>query len=406
MDMKVTATPEDVGLSTSRLARLRPWIRRYVDGGMLAGALILVARRGQIGFLDCVGFRDRGTQQPMTLDTLFRIYSMTKPITSVAIMMLYEEGFFQLDDPVGRYIPCFTDMAVYVSGEGEGMRTEPANDRITIHQLLTHTSGLIYSFAQSPVAELYRSQRTDFGPRDGSLSEVVDRLARLPLACHPGEAWHYGVSTDVLGRLVEVVSGQSYDDFLAQRIFRPLGMEDTSFAVPRDKLHRFAALYGPVEGGGMELVEAPAHSRFLGEVGTLSGGAGLIASAHDYYRFTEMLRRKGELDGVRLLGRKTVEYMTSNQLPGDLAEMGQPSFNETTFEGVGFGLGFSVMLDPAKAKVLGTPGEYAWGGMASTAFWIDPLEDMTVIFMTQLTPSDAYPLRRELRVLSYQALID
>ena len=244
------------------------------------------------------------------------------------------------------------------------------------------------------------------GTGTGTVADAVARLARLPLLCHPGTAWNYGVSLDVLGRLVEVIADQSLDRFLAERIFQPLGMLDTCFQVPPDKLDRFAALYGPTPQGGIELKESPAQSAFAQNVTLFSGGGGLMSTAGDYFRFTEMLRLKGEFNGVRLLGRKTVDYMTRNHLPGDLADMGQASFSETSYEGVGFGLGFSVMLDPAKAQVMGTPGEYGWGGMASTAFWVDPGEDMTVIFLTQLSPSSTYPLRRELRVLTYQALID
>lgn len=405
--MPVTAAPEDVGLSSARLRNVTTWMMRYLDAGKLPGMLTLVARRGEIVFLESCGSRDVDTGQPVTEDTIFRFYSMTKPVTSVAVMMLYEEGCFQLDDPISRYIPAFADMRVYVSGEGESMETEPARGPITIRQLLTHTSGLTYGVGETTaVAALYRKHDLDFNPDAGTLAETVKRLCRVPLLCHPGMEWNYSVSADVLGYLIEIASGQRFDRFLEERILGPLGMVDTAFKVPADKLDRFAALYGPARDGGFELIEAPATSPFVKEVTTFSGGAGLVCTAGDYYRFTEMLRRKGELGGVRLLGRKTVEYMTTNHLPGDLASMGQPTFGETSFSGIGFGLGFSVMLDPAKAQIVGTAGEYAWGGYASTAFWTDPHEDMSVIFLTQLMPSDTYPLRRELRALTYQALID
>jgi CubicO group peptidase (beta-lactamase class C family) len=405
--MEAIAKPEEVGLSSTRLARIRPWIQGYLDVGKLPGATILVARHGKVVFCESFGFRDLEAQQPMTADTMLRFYSMTKPITSVAMMMLYEQGFFQLDDPVAEFIPSFKDVSVYVSGEDIHMVTEPQNIPMTLHHLLTHTSGLTYGFGNAGlIPELYQEHHTDFEAHDGCLEEVVDRLAQIPLEFQPGQRWNYGVSFDVLGRVVEVVSGKPLDAFFKQNIFEPLGMKDTGFAVPKDKLDRFAALYERSDENDLMLLESPQTSVMIDTVETFSGGGGLVSTLGDYFRFTELLRRKGELDGTRLLGRKTVEYMTCNHLPGDLADMGQPTFNETSYEGIGFGLGVSVMLNPAKAKVMGTPGEYAWGGYASTAFWIDPEEDMTVIFLTQLIPSSAYPIRRELRVLTYQALIN
>ncbi len=403
----VEADPEDVGLCSRRLARVRSWMESYVDAGKLPGALTLVARRGKLVFLETLGRRDVEAAKPLELDTIFRIYSMTKPITSVAVMMLYEEGHFQLDDPVSRYIQGFEEPLVHVSGEGARMRTEPARSPITVHHLLTHTSGLTYGFWQgSPVAQLYRESGADFGPGSGPLAEVVERLCQIPLLFHPGERWHYGVSTDVLGHLVEVVSGKTLAEFFQERIFGPLGMVDTGFVVAPEKVERFAALYGPAESGALQRLEGSTDSAFTHGVTTFSGGGGLLSTIADYYRFTQMLRGEGAYRGARLLGRKTLGFMTRNHLPGDLAAMGQASFNEMTFEGIGFGLGFSVLLDAARSKVLGSPGEYAWGGLASTAFWIDPAEDMTVIFLTQLSPSSTYPLRRELRVLTYQALVD
>ncbi|MCP4691590.1 MAG: beta-lactamase family protein, partial [Desulfobacterales bacterium] len=309
-------------------------------------------------------------------------------------------------DPVAEFIPDFKEMRVLLPGTGADMGAEPARNPITIHHLLTHTSGLTYGFGNTDdLAKMYTAHRTDFDTHDGPLYEVTARLAKLPLAFHPGDRWNYSISFDVLGRLVEVISGLSYDEFLKRRIFEPLKMVDTGFAVPSEKASRFAALYERTGDDGMTLSEAPASSPMIDSVETFAGGAGLVSTVGDYFRFTELLRRKGELDGERLLGRKTVEYMTTNHMPGDLAAMGQETFNETTYEGVGFGLGVSVMLDPAKARIMGSPGEYAWGGAASTAFWIDPAEDMTVIFLTQLMPSSAYPIRRELRVLTYQALL-
>ena len=407
MSLEETRRPEDVGLCSSRLDRVRAWMRDHVDCARLPGALTLVARHGEIALLDTYGYRDVERAVELTTDTVFRFYSMTKPITSVAVMMLYEEGRFQLDDPVDKFIPAFADMQVYIDGEGPTMRVEAARSAPTIAQLLSHTSGLGYgAFGDQPLSALYKSLATDFRPNDGTLADVVARLGTIPLLFHPGSRWMYGVSTDVLGYLVEVLSGQTFERFLSERIFTPLGMSETAFDIAPDAADRLAALYGPHRDGGLRLLEAPDKSAYLGPVTTFSGGGGLLSTVTDYFRFTEMLRRKGEFEGARLLGRKTVELMTSNHLPGDLTEMGQKSFNETTFSGIGFGLGFSVMLNPAKAKILGTPGEYAWGGAASTAFWIDPEEDMTVIFLTQLLPSSTYPLRRELKVLTYQAVLN
>jgi len=318
-------------------------------------------------------------------------------------------------------------MKVWAGGTLENPQLEPARSLITVRQLLTHTSGLTYEFMMnSPVDALYRQHKIRFPGRTGTLAEVTQRLATLPLLFHPGTRWNYGVSTDVLGRLIEVVSGQPLDRFFAERIFQPLGMVDTAFYVPEEKLERFAALYmpapnsvqpTPLDGppadrvpmepkGGLTLVDPP-NGNFARSGGTLSGGGGLTSTIGDYLRFCRMLRNKGELDGVRLLGRKTVEFMTVNHLNGSLADMGQRRFfNEAPGEGMGFGLGFTVVLDPAKAQTMGSPGEYFWHGMASTQFWIDPVEDLIVLQMSQLAPSSTYPLRRELRSLVYQALVD
>ena len=405
--MQPTATPESVGLSSDRLDRIRPWMQAYVEAGKLPGASVLVARGGEVAWVAAIGYADVERGRHLETGHLLRFYSMTKPVTSVAAMMLYEQGLFQLEDPVSRFLPALRDMRVYVSGEGECMESEPARRPVTIHHLLTHCAGFTYGFGNDhPVSRLYRDRRTDFYPADGPLEEVVARLAEVPLVHHPGERWNYGVSTDVLGHLVEAVSGQRLDRFFAERILEPLGMHDTAFQVPPEKRERLARLYGPSRTGGLTLLEPPEVSPYFDSVTTFSGGGGLISTLGDYYRFTEMLRRRGELDGVRLLGRKTVQYMTRNHLPGDLAAMGQETFNETTYAGVGFGLGFAVVQDPARALVLTSEGEYHWGGAASTAFWIDPAEGLSVILLTQLLPSSTYPLRRELRALVYSSLVD
>jgi CubicO group peptidase (beta-lactamase class C family) len=406
MNVVAKIDSEDLGLSTARLGRLRDWMQALVDQKKLAGLITVVSRRGHVGLMHACGKADLARDKAMRPDTIFRIYSMTKPLTSVAIMMLYEEGRFQLDDPITRFVPAFRNMRVYVSGARGKYESEPAQRDITFRDLLTHTSGLTYGFMEaSPVDAMYRDAGIDFQTSKASLKEVVEQAASLPLLAQPGTEWNYSIATDVLGYLVEVISSRPFETFLHERVIAPLGMVDTAFHVPADKVERFAANYGPDEGGGIKQIEDPQKSRFLTRR-LCSGGGGLVSTAADYMRFCQMMLNKGVLDGARLLGRKTVELMTSNHLAGDMADMGQPRFSESTYTGVGFGLGFSVMLDPAKAQILGTPGEYAWGGAASTAFWIDPAEEMYVILLTQLMPSSTYPIRRELRVLSYQAIVD
>jgi CubicO group peptidase (beta-lactamase class C family) len=324
--------------------------------------------------------------------------------------MLYEEGLFQLDDPVNRFIPSWREQRVFVSGNHPVWKTVPAERPMTIRDLLSHTSGLTYGFMErTNVDAAYRKLGVGDRARPGyRLADMIETLAELPLEFSPGTRWNYSVSTDVLGHLIEVISGQRLDAYLRERVLEPLGMRDTSFVIADDQVPRFAANYQRQADGSLALIDDPAKSQYR-ECSFFSGGGGLVSTAPDYYRFTAMLRNRGELDGMRLLGPKTVALMTMNHLPRgqeltDLAQAGM--FTETAYAGVGFGLGFSVMQSPARAQILGTPGEYAWGGAASTAFWVDPAEDLIVIFMTQLMPSASYPLRRELRVLSYAALLD
>ncbi len=402
--------PEEVGLSSQRLDRIRVHLQRYIDADKVAGTLTLVARHGQIAYFEPQGHMELERQQPMERDAIFRIYSMTKPITSVALMMLYEHGLFQLDDPVHKFIPGWENLRVYVSGNHPTFITKPTERPMTIRDLFTHTSGLTYGFMErTNVDAAYRKLGVSNMHEQGyTLREMIDRLTELPLEFSPGTGWNYSVSTDVLGYLVEVIAGQSFDAYLRGHIFEPLGMSDTSFTIPVDRLHRFARNYVRQADGRLALLDAPQNSEFR-QRSFYSGGGGLVSTAGDYFRFTSMLLNWGELDGVRLLGRKTLELMTRNHLPGgrditDLAQAGM--FAEVAYAGVGFGLGFSVMQDPTRAQVVGTPGEYAWGGMANTAFWVDPVEDLIVIFMTQVVPSSSYPLRRELRTLTYGALID
>jgi CubicO group peptidase (beta-lactamase class C family) len=404
---KISLNPEDVGLSSERLERIDGWMRRQVEEGKLPGLLTMVARRRQVVWLRTTGMADLARGKPMTPDTIFRIYSMTKPLTSVAVMMLYEQGLFQLDDPITRFLPCFRDMRVFTGGSRTKWESVPAERDITFRDLLSHTSGLTYGFLESTLVDaMYRDAGVDFQTSLESLQTVVETAASLPLLAQPGREWNYSISTDVLGYLVAEISGQPFEQFLRERVILPLGMRDTDFHVPPEKIDRFAANYTPGDSGTLKLIDDPRESRYGTPQRLCSGGGGLVSTAADYMRFCEFMLNKGELDGARLLGRKTVELMTMNHLPGDMAAMGQPRFSESPYTGIGFGLGFSVMLDPSRAQILGTAGEYAWGGAASTAFWIDPAEELAVVLLTQLMPSSTYPIRRELRVLTYQAIID
>ncbi len=407
MQHAIDADPREVGLCPDRLERVDAWMRRYVETGKLAGLSVAMLRRGRLAFFRSQGKADIARGTPFEADTITRIYSMTKPLTSVAVMMLYEEGRFQLDDPLARFLPDFAEMRVAVGGNRAKLETVPAERPITIRDLLTHTSGLTYGFMEATLVDaLYRQNGIDFQTAETGLGEVVARLARQPLLAQPGAEWNYSVATDVLGHLVAVLSGQPFDAFLRDRVLRPLGMHDTDFHVPEAKRSRFAANYIFDREGRLKLYEDAVGSRFLAPPAAPSGGGGLVGTAPDYLRFCRFILNKGELDGVQLLGRKTVELMTANHLPGDLASMGQPRFSESSYTGIGFGLGFSVMLDPARAQIVGTPGEVAWGGLASTSFWIDPSEDLAVVLMAQLIPSSALPIRRELRVLTYAAVTD
>ena len=396
-------SPASVGLNPKQLDRIAPHLNRYVDEGKLPGYLVMVARHGQPAYLRTYGLCDVENHKPVAEDTIFRIYSMTKPITSVAIMQLYERGLFQLDNPISKFIPAFKDLRVFATGDAANYETVAAARPVTFRDLLTHTAGFAYGTSTAHVVDqVYRDRQV----LTGTLEEMVQKLSELPLLFNPGARWSYSLATDILGYLVEVISGQPLDAYFAEQILGPLGMEDTAFYVPDAKAERFAANYG-YHQGGMRLIDGAANSATYRQPPTFrSGGGGLVSTVQDYFRFAQMLLNKGELEGVRILGRKTVELMTMNHMPnnGDLSSMGMPVFSEMPYDGIGFGLGFSVMLNPAKAQILGSPGEYAWGGAASTAFWIDPVEEQIVIFLTQLMPSSSYPIRRELRVLTYGAI--
>ena len=404
--------PEALGLSGERLARIDTHLKtHYVDPEKIAGALTLVFRRGEIAYLAPIGLMDRERGKPMAADTIFRIYSMSKPITSVALMMLYEHGRFQLNDPVHKLIPGWRDLRVYRAGNYPRFLTEPCERPMTIRDLMAHTSGLTYGFMErTNVDAAYRRLGIGtLGARfEGTLEDMVKHLATLPLEFSPGTAWNYSVSTDVLGHLVQVLSGERFDEYLRRNVFEPLGMVDTGFHVPSEKVDRFAACYDRDSRKKLRLQDDPEKSPYLEPPPLLSGGGGLVSTAADYLRFCRMLLNGGELDGTRLLGRKTLELMTQNHLPGgrDLADCSAGIFSETPYEGVGFGLGFSINLDPTRSQLVGSVGEYAWGGAASTIFWIDPREDLIVIYMTQLMPSQTFNFRGQLKQIVYPAIVD
>ena len=397
-------------MSDDRLDRIDRHFARFVDDGRLAGWLAVVTRRGKIVHVGMHGQRDAEAGLPVTADTLWRIYSMSKPVTSVAAMMLVEEGRVELTDPISRFIPEFGATRVYVKGSALNPVTVPATEPIRLWHLLTHTSGLTYGFHHAhPVDEIYRRAGYEWGvPRGTDLATACSAWASFPLVFQPGSEWNYSVSTDVLGRVVEVVSGQSLDEFFAERIFGPLGMTETTFGTPEQDAERLAALYSPNPETGRFARNDLMGAAALRKPKCLSGGGGLVSSAADYHRFTQMLLRGGELDGQRVLGDRTVAYMAQNHLPGgaDLEQIGRPLFAESPMTGMGFGLGFSVVQDPAASKILSSPGEFAWGGAASTAFWVDPVEDLTAMFFTQLLPSSTHPIRSQLRTLVYQAVVD
>lgn len=404
----IEADPAEVGLDPARLSRIDSHFRRYVDDGRLAGWTVAVARRDRLVHLTHHGVRDVDSGAPVTTDTLWRIYSMSKPITSVAALILWERGQLELTDPVSRYIPSFAGQRVYRGGSAQNPGTDAALTPVTVHQLLTHTAGLTYGFHHAhPVDEMYRARGYEFGaPAGVDLATAASTFGEFPLVFQPGTEWNYSVATDVLGRVVEVASGMRLDEFLRTEILDPLGMTETGFQVGADRVDRLATLYNARPGGG--LVENKALGAAITREPTyLSGGGGLASTVGDYLRFARMLARGGELDGVRILGPRTLGAATRNHLPGgaDLDTVGRPIFSESAFAGVGFGLGFSVVVDPAATRQLVNPGTFAWGGLASTAFWVDPVDDTVVVFMTQLVPSSTYPIRSQLQTLVAQAVI-
>ena len=409
-DGAIDRDPTDVGLDAARLERIDAHFTRYIDDGRLPGWQVLVARHGDVVYNRCRGWRNREAGTEFTPDTIVRLYSMTKPLTSVLAMMLHEEGRIGLKDPVSKYISEFADTAVYRSGSHLRPVTEPQVEPIRIWHLLTHMSGLTYGFHNThPVDAMYRAAGFEWGsPAGADLAECCARWAQLPLVFQPGSEWNYGVSTDVLGRVVEVVEGKPLDEVMRDRITTPLGMVDTAFSVTDDERQgRLAQLYIP-NPADLTAVAAPDVLARSTAPTMLSGGGGLFGTAQDYLQFCRMVAGGGSRGDVRLLGRHTVDYMGSNHLPGgaDLEQVGRPLFAETSFDGVGFGLGYSIVVDPVANRVPSSVGEMAWGGAASTAFWIDPVEDLIVVFLTQLLPSSTHPIRPELKQLVYQALVD
>ena len=413
-ELTIEVDPAEAGLDAERLKRIDAHLAGYVADGRLPGWLLTISRHGRLAYVARCGSRDLEAGLPVTDDTVWRIYSMTKPVTSVAAMILYEEGRLALTDPVSDFIPAFKDVRVYAGGSDLKQLTVPAAEPVRIWHLLTHTAGLTYGFHRvHPVDARYRAAGFEWGTPPGTdLARACDLWAGFPLLFQPGTEWNYSVATDVLGRVVEVACGQRLDEFFSDRIFGPLAMTDTAFWAAPAVQPRLAALYTPGKDGKATRLDALGQGA-LKKPRMLSGGGGLVSTAADYDRFTQMLAHRpdspaGQLRGVKLLGPRTVGYMTRNHLPGgvDLETFGRPLFAEAPFRGVGFGLGFAVMIDPVPGKVTGSAGEISWGGAASTAFWVDQEADLTVSFFTQLLPSSTYPVRAQLRQLIYQALTD
>ncbi|HLK74249.1 MAG TPA: serine hydrolase domain-containing protein [Streptosporangiaceae bacterium] len=413
-ELTIEVDAAEAGLDPERLKRIDAHFAGYVADGRLPGWLLTIRRHGRLAHVARCGSRDLEAGLPVTDDTVWRIYSMTKPVTSVAAMILYEEGRLALTDPVSDFIPAFKDVRVYAGGSDLRQVTVPVTEPVRVWHLLTHTAGLTYGFHRvHPVDALYRAAGFEWGSPPGTdLARACELWAGLPLLFQPGTEWNYSVATDVLGRVVEVASGQRLDEFFGDHILRPLGMTDTAFWADEAAQRRLAALYSPGPEGRATRLDALGKAA-LREPLLLGGGGGLVSTAADYDRFTQMLLHRpgspaGELDGVKLLSPRTVGYMARNHLPGglDLEAFGRPLFAEAPFRGVGFGLGFAVLLDPVPGKVTGTAGEISWGGAASTAFWVDREADLTVSFFTQLLPSSTYPIRPQLRQLIYQALTD
>ncbi|MEU4034725.1 serine hydrolase domain-containing protein [Streptomyces collinus] len=404
--LRQEADPGEAGLDPQALDRLDRFFARHVDEGRLPGYLVSVARGGRVAHLTAHGHRDVAARLPVGTDTLWRIYSMTKPVTAVAVLQLVEDGRLSLDDPVDRYLPAFAEPRVYEGGSGAEVRTRPAAGPVLVRHLLTHTAGLTFGFYhEHPVDALYREAGLEYSvPPGKDLAQTVEVYARMPLQFEPGTRWNYSVASNVLGRLIEVVSGRPLDQYVTERILRPLGMTDTGFYITPEQRDRLAELYGETDDGGITPVSG---LPVLGRPRFLSGSGGLVSSAPDFHRFMEMLRRGGELDGVRLLSPGTVARMSRNQLPGEaeLSSFGTAVHQGRANQGLGFGFNVSVVTDPARTLAPTSRGTYGWTGVATTAFWIDPAHDLTVQFMTQVRPKGlkVFP---DLRRLVHEALTD
>jgi CubicO group peptidase (beta-lactamase class C family) len=390
--------PEEVGFSSERLVRINDFMKRYVEGGKAAGLVTLVARRGNIIFFDKFGYQDIATKTPIELETIFRIYSMTKPITSIAFMMLFERGLVRLEDPLSRFVPQFKQTKVF----GKDRKLLDLDREITIHDLLIHTAGLSYGGVEEtkiPVDELY--DKADLFNTNINLEEMVHRIATLPLAYQPGTVWHYSVATDVVGYLIEIIADMPLPDYLNEKIFKPLGMVDTAFSVPPEKADRLSTLYGKTEDSELAVLDNTIGGNYF-KVHLHLGGSGLVSTMSDYYRFAQLILNKGKLEGVRLLGTKTMELMTANHLPLALLpiSMGDP------MPGFGFGLGFSVMMNVPLSGMMGSVGLHGWGGWAKTHFWVDPQEQIIGILMMQYIPKGTYQVTNDFRTAVYQALVE
>ncbi|MEZ4492117.1 MAG: serine hydrolase domain-containing protein [Dehalococcoidia bacterium] len=396
------------GFDAERIERISGHMERnYIENRKVVGAQVMVSRHGVPAYFRSFGQMDREREEPMRDDTIFRIYSMTKPITSVALMQLFEEGHFQLNDPVSRVIPEWKGQRVYVAGgDADAMETKEPDQPMTFRHVLSHSGGLTYGGTNHPVDKIYR--RVGVNRDEGeTLRTFVEKLAEVPLMYEPGQAWMYSLSTDVCGYLVEAISGVPFDVYLRENIFEPLGMVDTSFQIAPGKVDRFAANYQRTPEKTLKLIDDPQDSSYAKPKTFFSGGGGLVSTTADYARFCEMLRRGGELDGARILGPRTIELMHQNHLPGgrDLTELAIGSFSETAYAGVGFGLGFAKTLGRVEAGSIAA-GDYYWGGAASTIFWVDPVEDLYAICMTQLMPSNTFNFRGQLKSLIYSAIVD
>ncbi|WP_339722662.1 serine hydrolase domain-containing protein [uncultured Paraglaciecola sp.] len=400
VDAKNTVSvAESVGFSSERLDRIAPVMQSYIDQGKLAGTLTLVAKDGKIAYLNAQGMQDKEAGIPMSEDTIFRIYSMTKPVTAVAAMTLWEQGKFHMYDPISKYLPEFKEMKVYVSGSGEDMVLEDAKSPIRIIDLFMHTSGLSYGFSASEVDKMYQQMQSK--PDELNRANILSKIAAIPLVHQPGTAWNYSVSTDVIGFLVEKLSGKKLGEYMQETIFSPLGMTDTGFYVSADKLSRLTQIYTADKKTGKTIVmKNEPLGDYKSDPEIHNAGGGLVSSMQDYFTFAQMLLNGGEINGVRILGRKTVEYMSSNHLPENLIP-----FN-TTSQGEGFGLAMSVTVDPGSSGFMSSKGNFGWGGMASTYFRVDPKEKIVFISMAQFVPIGFHRYHDDFRNLVYQALVD